>query len=306
MDRHWILFNTAAHDFSSNNTYVYELINPETNQPFYVGKGRDNRAMKHISLRKNKQMSKANPHKTNTINQIISRGGKVIVNIVSTHITEDEAFTCEMQLVERYGRQCNNTGILTNITRGGDGATRDGLPVDQYTLTGEHIRTWTNAKEAARANGWQNYSTICACCKGRERSYKKFLWAYTGQLPKMSTKIKPVYQWTLQGELVKIHPSISSAARELSCDRTTISAQINGKAVGFLWSHENTPPAYVCSVGVKRSVINLTTGVVYKTVTDAAIDNNDSVSNISAVCNGKQKTSKGQKYAYSGFIPSDQ
>ena len=304
MQKNYTIINTTNHDFASNNTYVYVLINPITGLPFYVGKGRDNRATRHISLRKSSKQHRDNPHKNNTINQIIAAGEKIIIEIVSSHILECDAFTHEQELIALHGRKCNNTGILTNITRGGEGHTKDGLPVDQYTLWGEFVKTWPNAKEAMRANNWKHYNTICACCKGKERSYKGFLWCYSGSHPTPSTKVKPIYQWSLNGELVEIHKSITSAAEKIGCDSSTIRVQMGSKAVGFLWSYDNKFPTYLPPNGVKRSVVNLTSGVIYDTVTDAAKANNDTISNVSAVCNKKQKTSKGQQYAYYESIPS--
>lgn len=53
MEKKYELVNESNHIFKSNNFYVYELINPNTMLPFYVGKGRDRRAWGHISMRNN-------------------------------------------------------------------------------------------------------------------------------------------------------------------------------------------------------------------------------------------------------------
>lgn len=246
MDKKYILLNIAQYDFKSNNFYVYELINPVTQQPFYVGKGRENRAWKHILMRHNKKLWKSNPHKFHTINKIIDKERcQVIVKLVSSHKTESNAFLAEQKLVAKYGRCSNKSGILTNILAGGEGYTQDGKIVCQYTMWGDLIREYKNAKEAALQNGWKHYSVICGCCRHRERSYKGFLWAYKGQQPQLLKKKKPIYQWTLSRKFVAVYSSIAEAARSIPCDPSTINDSIryyNNKAVGFLWTKTNQPP----------------------------------------------------------------
>lgn len=57
--------------------YVYKLINPETNLPFYVGKGKADRAESHLKLksktdnpRKDKIILEIYSKKLNTVNRI--------------------------------------------------------------------------------------------------------------------------------------------------------------------------------------------------------------------------------------------
>ena len=49
-------------------------------------------------------------------------------------------------------------------------------PVEQLTMDGVFVRRWESTREAER-NGY-NSSAICACCKGKKRSYKGFHWRY--------------------------------------------------------------------------------------------------------------------------------
>ena len=49
-------------------------------------------------------------------------------------------------------------------------------PVEQLTMDGVFVRRWESTREAER-NGY-NSSAICACCKGKKRSYKGFRWEY--------------------------------------------------------------------------------------------------------------------------------
>lgn len=95
--------------------YVYELVNPTTFKPFYVGKGQGERYKDHF-----KEKS-GNRHKQNTLRKIANQGDSVIVKIVFSSQEESEALKFEMDLIKLYGRRDNRTGILTNLTEGGEG-----------------------------------------------------------------------------------------------------------------------------------------------------------------------------------------
>jgi len=81
--------------------YVYQYLR-EDGTPYYIGKGKDRRAWdKHPNIRLPK-------NKSNII-------------IISDNLTESQAFDLEKELIAKYGRKNNNTGILRNKTDGGEG-----------------------------------------------------------------------------------------------------------------------------------------------------------------------------------------
>ena len=97
--------------------YVYELWNPITNLPFYVGKGTGNRAEKHLKYLDDNDMSL----KANTIRKILAEGKVPEIRKVLYTESKDEAHEEEKRLIALYGRRCISTGILTNIMPGGEG-----------------------------------------------------------------------------------------------------------------------------------------------------------------------------------------
>ena len=112
--------------------YVYLLENPATSLPFYVGVAKANRLggygpreLQHLSdakkLKEGKKLQKPNLHKLNTINQILDQTMEVMITIHSRYETENEAFSKEIELISFYGRKDLGTGILTNMTAGGEG-----------------------------------------------------------------------------------------------------------------------------------------------------------------------------------------
>ena len=123
-----------------NNYYTYALINPFTNQPFYIGKGKKNRAMDHINEALKTSNKESNPNKLNTIREILSNNGKVIIKYIDTNLTEKLAFELEIFVIELLGRSNNNTGILTNMTKGGEGCGGENNP--NYGKRGEDSIWW--------------------------------------------------------------------------------------------------------------------------------------------------------------------
>jgi len=99
--------------------YTYVLINPLTNKPFYVGKGTEQRYLDHFKEAiTNKTRNK---YKTNTIKRILKENKQVVIDIVFTSDIESKCFEQEKHLIAKYGRKDNKTGILTNLTDGGEG-----------------------------------------------------------------------------------------------------------------------------------------------------------------------------------------
>lgn len=51
-------------------------------------------------------------------------------------------------------------------------------PVDQYTLDGEFVNTWSSASEAARVLGY-NQRNISTCCRGGRNKANGFRWRFS-------------------------------------------------------------------------------------------------------------------------------
>lgn len=93
--------------------YVYE-IQYSDGTPFYVGKGKGDRYNKSLKMCKNKW-------KHNIINKIRKNGDEPLVKIIADNLIESVAFKFEISLIAYYGRRDLGTGILVNMTDGGEG-----------------------------------------------------------------------------------------------------------------------------------------------------------------------------------------
>jgi hypothetical protein len=101
---------------TTNKFYVYQLIDPRSNAPFYVGKGTGRRAYKHLYETYD---NTTNRHRLKIINDIRKDGQEPIIDIIISDIPEHEALNIEYNTITHYGKICNGSGCLTNIADGG-------------------------------------------------------------------------------------------------------------------------------------------------------------------------------------------
>lgn len=107
--------NIQLMDFKKgiNGYYIYFLINPITNQIFYIGKGKNNRALQHLTaVLKNKEK---NIFKKSEIEKILKQKKKPLVKIFCNCLNDEElAYKIETKLIKRFYTS------LTNISQNED------------------------------------------------------------------------------------------------------------------------------------------------------------------------------------------
>jgi len=133
--------------------YIYAYINKKTGLPYYIGKGKDNRAFaRHFGLSVPKDLSK--------------------IVFLETSLTDVGACALERRYIRWYGRKDLGTGILMNKTDGGEG--NAGL-----IFTKKHREKLSKAKKGKPPNnkgkpskqkGKKQRTLICPHC-GKEGGY---------------------------------------------------------------------------------------------------------------------------------------
>jgi len=114
--------------------YTYAYLR-EDGTPYYIGKGKGNRAYAKHRRKKN-----------------LSVPSKERILILKQNLTEDEAFKHEIYMINVFGRKDLGTGILRNLTNGGDGASG--------------IIPWNTGKKLSK----KHCEKLSAVGKGRKKS----------------------------------------------------------------------------------------------------------------------------------------
>ncbi len=114
-----VLVNTRGQkNHEPGPAYVYMWLNPlKDNQPFYIGKGIEDRAEKHLLEHDKETVETAvNKRKFHTLKKIKEAGKEPIIKYYVKNIDEDLAYTVETSLIKKYGRKgIDEDGILDNI-----------------------------------------------------------------------------------------------------------------------------------------------------------------------------------------------
>lgn len=88
--------------------YVYQLIDPRSNKPFYIGEGKGKRAWSHLTFNSGCN----NPHKDRVIRKIQKLGLEVGVEIIKDSLTKEESKLLESRIIDEIGLD-----NLTNICK---------------------------------------------------------------------------------------------------------------------------------------------------------------------------------------------
>lgn len=91
--------------------YVYRHIRLDKNQPFYIG----------VGTKDDGKYERSRCETRNNIWKSISKKSKYKIEIMIDDISPKEAYAKEIELISLYGRIDLKTGILANLTIGGEG-----------------------------------------------------------------------------------------------------------------------------------------------------------------------------------------
>lgn len=132
-----------------------------------------------------------------------------------------------------------------NLVLGGEFTLYESLkkPIAQYTIDGKFIRSWESINEAQLQLG---LTSISNCLLGVTRYAGEWQWRYYNEddsdIEATTTKEKSVYQFDLQGNLIKCWKSITLASKEFENNNSAKSAIHNccsgkvNQSLGYYWS----------------------------------------------------------------------
>ncbi len=118
--------------------YIYTYINPGTNEPFYIGKGRGDRVFRH--LRRPSYYKIRDSFFYRKLRKMLDEGVEPLILIIKENLTEEIAYDIESDLIRLVGTRANGTGPLCNL-RIGRGS------ISEYTLLrgikeGKAVEAW--------------------------------------------------------------------------------------------------------------------------------------------------------------------
>jgi len=222
--------------------YVYELQYPN-GTPFYVGKGKGDRCNKHLKGRDN-----SNSFKCRIINKIRNSRQEPIIKKVAENLEESVAFYIEKFLIAYYGRRNIGTGILTNLTDGGEGGCSYRSEKTRMKISKSLKGSVGGMKGKYHSNEAKN--KIKSSLTGRpcsDETKEKIRIGNLGKKVSEETKrkigdknSKAVTQFTKNGEFVAKYNSIRDAERSLGKKNMNITSVCRGKrksAGGYIWKY---------------------------------------------------------------------
>lgn len=102
--------------------FVYQLIDPNTKQIFYIGKGSGYRNKSHLKPSMWEcPKDTTNPFLYYKIKSLMENNTPPLTEIIECNLTDENAYKIETELIKKYGRRFVDGGILFNISdsRGG-------------------------------------------------------------------------------------------------------------------------------------------------------------------------------------------
>lgn len=219
--------------------FIYGIKRKQDNQIIYVGQ-----TINSINKRwsKHKQDSKDLERKYPFANVLRKYGTENFYPCLIEECDDDLLNERECYWIKELHTLINENGY--NATEGGDTPSKTTcIPVYQYSLDGNFIKEYPSISSAQRALS-KTGGCISKAANGLLQSAYGFQWSFekNDYLKPLSNNRyrKPVGQYSLTGELIKIYPSARAAAQDLNITNgnVNISAVCKGKrdtAYGYKW-----------------------------------------------------------------------
>jgi hypothetical protein len=142
-----------------NVFYVYVYIDPSDGVPFYIGKGKDKRAYKHLTASAMQTGLDKGWFFYRKLRKLLASDTSPEIRFLCKELTEDQSFYWETFFITALGRRDIKTGCLCNHTNGGDGPSHKGHQHSEETkaLIAEKLREirtgWTLPEETKQRIG---------------------------------------------------------------------------------------------------------------------------------------------------------
>lgn len=175
--------------------YLYRHIRLDKNEPFYIG----------IGITENYSRAYSKKSRNKLWKTIANKSGYE-VEIVFDDLSWEEACNKEKEFIELYGRIDNKSGILSNMTNGGDGTIG--------------IKVWNKGKKLSQSH----INSLSKAQTGLKRSRESILKAIETKKKNFTTRGKIV----LNTQNGIYYSSVSEAANSIGKKQSYLSHVLNG------------------------------------------------------------------------------
>jgi len=253
--------------------FLYRHIRKDKNVPFYIGIGTKTKTIRNFRSDKS-EYHRAYVKHFSDIYEKIYRKSEVVIEILLE--SDDYQFikNKEEEFIKLYGRINNGTGILSNLTNGGEGNkgyvssaetkikisecnifknkfgkdNPKSKKVYQYDYDGNFIKCWESLADVGRSFD-KNCTRTPSLDKNRFKGYQWF-YEYKGKKIRSVNRLKglrnrlrkisvSIYQYDSNMNLLNSYKSITEAFKVTGVSITGIHAAINRDnkfCKGFYWS----------------------------------------------------------------------
>ena len=258
--------------------YVYKHSTLDTNKIFYIGIGSD--------LYYKRSKSKKNRNKF-WHNIVLKHNYKI--DIIYDNLTRDEACKLEIELIKKYGRIDLDTGILCNMTLGGDGMAE----LSPEAMINLKNRMIGNSYSKGNSMSIEHRNKISQINKGRKFTNEHKEKIRLANLNRVSTqKTKDKISLANKGRKMpersieyKEKLRVSSTGRKHT-EKSKLKMSLSKKGIAPIIPQECRPSG--SNHGMAKMVIDKSNGLIYGCAKDASIALSINYSTLKNMLNGNK------------------
>jgi len=223
--------------------YLYRHIRIDKNEPFYIGIGTKQARTFNSAKSEYRRAYETSRKESYIWNNIVSKTNYEVQIIFES---DDYNFIKgkEEEFISLYGRIDKNTGVLSNMTNGGDGfigyvPSKEKIEKHKLFMTGrkqsEEEKQKRNKSRKGYVHSEETKIKISNSHKGKKTSKEHLEKLQKGQILANS---KPIDQYDLKGNFIRSWQSATFASKEIGVHPTTIRHCVQCKiktAGGYIW-----------------------------------------------------------------------